>query len=192
MTAQVACVECGKPVSARLARRMKGLCLTCSNRETHHTIKDPFYLFYNSLIERVHNSADGFDGLSDAERLYWSVALLRNEINNGGFHQYFFNSSGSYYEYAEKGLVRLGALQTLDLLRQAKEIVFTGVPVPVDTEIRRDLIPVVEPDSPTPEWARKLDELDQRFYADADNLTPRLEAFAREHRLVSDQGDSSS
>jgi Domain of unknown function (DUF4375) len=192
MTAQVACVECGKPVSARIARRMKGLCLACLGRETTHTRKDPFYLFYNSLIERVHNSADGFGGLSEAEKLYWAVALLRNEINNGGFHQYFFNSSGSYYDYAEKGLVAVGAVQTLDLLRQAKETVFPTIPVPVDTEVRRNLLPVVEPDSPNPEWERKLDELDQRFYANSDNLTPRLEAFAHEQGLVSDQADRDS
>lgn len=94
MTAQVACVKCGKPVSARIARRTQGLCLACLGRETTHTRTDPFYLFYNSLIERVHNSVDGFAGLSEAEKIYWAVALLRNEINNGGFHQYFFNSSG--------------------------------------------------------------------------------------------------
>ena len=192
MTAQVACAKCGKPVSARIARRMKGLCLACLGRETTHTRKGPFYLFYNCLIERVHNSTEGFGGLSEAEKLYWAVALLRNEINNGGFHQYFFNSSGSYYDYAEKGLVAVGAVQTLDLLRRAKEIVFPTIPVPVDTEVRRNLLPVVEPDSPNPEWERKLDELDQRFYANSDNLTPRLEAFAREQGLVSDQADRDS
>jgi hypothetical protein len=89
MTAQVACAKCGKPVSARIARRMKGLCLACLGRETTHTRKGPFYLFYNCLIERVHNTADGFGGLSEAEKLYWAVALLRNEINNGGFTSTF-------------------------------------------------------------------------------------------------------
>jgi Domain of unknown function (DUF4375) len=146
---------------------------------------EPLLLVLQLFIERVHNAVAASTDSSDAEKLYWTVALLRNEVNNGGFHQYFFNSSGSYYEYGEKGLVTLGALQTLDLLRQAKEIVFPGVSVPADTEIRRNLLPVVEPDSPSPEWARKLDELDQRFYANADNLTPRLEAFARQQGLVS-------
>lgn len=62
----------------------------------------------------------------------------------------------------------------------------------MDTEVRRNPLPIVEPDSPNPEWARKLDELDHRFYANSDNLTPRLEAFAREQGLVSDQGDGDS
>ena len=65
--------------------------------------------------------------------------LLRNEVNNGGFHQYFVTSSGSYYGYAEKGLVAFGATQALDLLRRAKHILFPAISVPVDTETRRRL-----------------------------------------------------
>lgn len=187
MTDELTCAECGAPVSASIARRMKGLCVACKMK---HTRRNPFYLLYASLIERVHHSPEGFSGLSEAEKLYWAVALLRNEINNGGFDQYFFNSSGSYYDYAEKGLVTISAMETLALLREAKAIVFPNGPVPVDTEVRRNLLPVVEPDSPNPEWARKLDELDHRFYANRDNLTSRLEAFAREQGLVSEATDA--
>jgi uncharacterized protein DUF4375 len=147
---------------------------------------NPFYLLFDSLIKRVHDSADGFGNLSEPEKIYYSVALLRNEINNGGFHQYFFNSSGSYYDHAERGLLLLGSTQTLELLRQAKEIVFPTISVPVDTETRRDLLPALEPDAPTPEWFRRLDELDQQFYASPDDVTPRLKAYAREQRLVSE------
>jgi hypothetical protein len=66
------------------------------------------------------------------------------------------------------------------------------MPVPVDTEVRRNLLPIVQPDSPNPEWARKLDELDQCFYANSDNLNPRLETFAREQGLVSAQVEADS
>jgi len=148
------------------------------------TKTNAFYLLYNSLVQRVHDSPNGFGGLSDPEKLYYAVALLRNEVNNGGFDQYFFNSSGSYYNYAEKGLVAIGAMQTLELLRQAKDIVFPAIPVPEDTQTRRELLSTIESDTLNPEWSRKLDELDQRFYANSDNLTPRLEAFAREQGLI--------
>ncbi|HEV2732862.1 MAG TPA: DMP19 family protein [Terriglobales bacterium] len=149
-----------------------------------HTKTDPFYLLYNSLIERVHHSPGGFGGLSEPEKLYYAVALLRNEVYNGGFDQYFFNSSGSYYNHAEKGLLEIGAIQTLELLRQAKDIIFPAVSVPEDTQTRRELLSTIESDTPSPESSSKLDELDQRFYANSDNLTPRLEAFAREQGLI--------
>jgi len=161
-------------------------------RKMKHTKTNPFYLLYNSLIERVQRSPGGFGGLSEPEKLYYAVALLRNEVNNGGFDQYFFNSSGSYYNYAEEGLVAIGATHTLELLRQAKEIVFPAISVPQDTQTRRELLPAIEPDTPSPEWSRKLDELDQRFYANSDNLTPRLEAFAREQGLISAQRNADS
>src|SRR2546426_12399564 len=70
-------------------------------------------------------------------------------------------------------------MHTLELLREAKDILFTTMSAPVDTEMRRQLIPVAEPGAPTPEWADKLDKLDKRFYADSDNLTSRMKAFAR-------------
>jgi hypothetical protein len=140
---------------------------------------DAFCQLYNSLIERVHHSPDGFDGLSEAEKLYFALALFRNEVNNGGFQQYFFNSSGYYYEHAEKGLATLGAVQTLELLRKAK--VSRDIRSP-GYEARRNLIPIAQPGS---EWERKLEELDKAFYADSEGLTQRLKGFAREQGLVS-------
>ena len=148
----------------------------------------PLSVLYTKLIDRVHNSSGGFEGLSESEKVYYSVALLRNETNNGGFHQYFFNSSGSYYEYAEKGLVALGATQMLELLRRAKAILFPSVPVPVEIKKRREILPV--PGTTTSDWNHQIDELDKRFYAECDGLTPRLEAFARNEGLVSAEADS--
>ena len=184
MIDQVPCAQCGAPVSESSARRMNGLCISCKMKRTR---TDPFHVFYNSLIDRVQRSRGGFDMLSEPEKLYFTVMLLRNEVNNGGFHQYFINSFSSYYGYTEKGLVALGATHTLDLLRQAKDILFPTISVPVNTELRRRVIPIVEPGAPAPEWANKLDELDGRFYADSENLTSRLKAFAREQGFVSEQ-----
>src|SRR6266568_9187678 len=138
MIDQAPCAQSGAPVSASTARRMNGLCISCKMKRTRTA---PFHVFYNSLIDRVHHSRGGFDLLSEPAKLYFTVMLLRNEVNDGGFHQYFINSSGSYYDYAEKGLIALGATQTLELLRQAKDILFPMISVPVDTEVRRRIIP---------------------------------------------------
>jgi hypothetical protein len=118
---KVACLECGKPVSASLASRREGLCLRCSAK------RNPFFVLYSSLIERVCHSPGGFDTLSDAEKLYYALTLFQNEVNNGGFHQVFFNSSGSYYDLIENGLVRFNEPRTLELLHQAKHIVFPEI-----------------------------------------------------------------
>lgn len=181
LTEKVPCVECGKPVVVKFAQMKEGQCLQCSLK------RNPFYLLYDKLIKRVHGPAGSFDALSENEKLYYTLSLFRNEINNGGFHQFFFNSSGSYYDLVERGLEMMDEQASLQLLRKAKGIVFPAAPVPRDTETRRDLMPIADPDDAQPMWARRLDELDQRFYANPDTLTPKLKAFARERGLVQDE-----
>src|SRR5438309_8674082 len=62
------------------------------------------------------------------------------------FHQLLLpNSSGSYYNHAENGLIAVDAMHMLELLREAKDILFPTMSAPVDTEMRRQLIPVAEP-----------------------------------------------
>jgi hypothetical protein len=133
-------------------------------------------------MTRVHDSADGFAALSEAEKLFYAVSRFRNAINNDGFYDFFFNSSGSYYELIENALISLDEPQYLDLLYRAKEIVLPGIAVPSDWRRRREILPI--PGSPRPDWAKKMDELDRTFYSMPDTLTPKLQAFARQQGLV--------
>lgn len=167
----VPCVECGKPVLAKLASKRNGLCLRCRAK------RNPFFVLYSSLVEQVCHSSAGFQTLSDSAKAYYALTLFQDEVNNGGFHQFFFNSSGSYYDLIENGLATLDEPQMRELLHRAKEIVFAEMPVPVDMEVRRERMRECAPSV--------LDELDQRFYSMPDTLTPKLKAFARESGLVS-------
>ena len=167
---KVSCAECGKPVSVRQASKRDGLCLRCSAK------RNPFFVLYSSLIDRVCNVEAGFDLLSNPEKFYYALTLFQHEINNGGFHQFFFNSSGAYYDLIEEGLATLVELQTRELLRRAKAIIFLEMPVPVEKEMRRQLMRNCAPS--------RLDELDRIFYAQPDTLTPKLQAFAREQGLT--------
>lgn len=174
---KVPCAECGKPTSARLAGKRDGLCLQCRAK------RNPFFVLYSSLIDRAC-SPDGFRTLSEPEQAYYALTLFQNEVNNGGFHQFFFNSSGSYYDSIETGLVSFDEPQLLELLHQAKQIVFPDIDVPADIETRRKLLPYVDPASDRPQWATQLDHLDRRFYSTPDTLTAKLQTFARQRGLV--------
>jgi hypothetical protein len=167
-------------VDASLASLRGGLCLRCS------LAHNPFFVLSNSLIERVHHSPGGFNALSNAEKCYYAVTLLQDEVNNGGFHQFFFNSSGGYYELIENSLVAFNELKTLRLLNEAKQILFPDTAVPVDLETRRNLMPL-----PNPDLMNRLNELDERFYQSADTLSPKLQAFAREQGLIPSRGITS-
>jgi hypothetical protein len=86
----------------------------------------------------------------------------------------------------EEGLIALGAFQTLELLQEAKDVLFPSLPVPISiADGRQALSSYPEDNSPTPKWSEKLDDLDNRYWADSEGIALRLEAFARNHGLVS-------
>lgn len=195
MSDKLPCTKCGALILQATAARTDGLCVPCkggyrqsiedSKRRAAEEREDerahPFRGHWRSLVERVHNSPNGFDSLSEHEKLYYAVGVLQLEVYNGGFDQYFFNSSSSYYQYAERGLIALGATDTLDLLHQAKEMLFPGAPVSEETPTRRQAL---RSDAEGKQLNPKLDELDNRYWADPEKLDSRLRAFALEHGLV--------
>jgi hypothetical protein len=169
-------------VTETFAARAGGRCPHCQAKRSQ---TDPFYQLYLSLSSKVRASSDGFGSLSEAEALYFVVTLFQNEVYNGGFHQFFLNSSGSYCDLIERGLVTFDEPRVLQLLQCAKEIAFPGPDVPKDIVTRRKQIPYAEPGSPMPEWAQKLYDIDLQYNAIPDTLSPKLKAFAREKGLVS-------
>jgi hypothetical protein len=124
----------------------------------------------------------GFAGLSHPQKVYFAVGILEGEVYNGGFEQYFANDSGSYYAYAEEGLIAIGALQTVELLHAAKEMLFPDRSVPVDAMERGGALGKAYLSSST--WRTRLDDLDRRYWANSENIALRLEGFAHEHGLL--------
>jgi hypothetical protein len=51
--------------------------------------------------------------LSKEQRAYWEVNLLRNEVLNGGWHQYFVNSSGDGWKHCLDAVRSMG-LETVE------------------------------------------------------------------------------
>ncbi len=47
---------------------------------------DPFRELWKSLVHRVYHTDAGYQGLNEAERLYYSVGILDGEVYNGGMH----------------------------------------------------------------------------------------------------------
>jgi hypothetical protein len=127
----------------------------------------------------VHETPNGFESLSEVERQYFAVGLLDGEVYNGGFHQYFYNSSGDTYPEAIEGLETMGALQALELLRKAKQIVFGIAEPPKHTGPRRALLASVESTC-----EERLASLDRLFWKDPDSLSAKFERFAEERGLI--------
>jgi hypothetical protein len=147
----------------------------------------PAARFWRSLVHRVHETTEGFGGLTPAEQIYFAVCLLEGEVYNGGFNQYFYNSSADYYARAIDGLTELGAVQSLQLLRDAKGILFGSNPVPPTQSERSAAFPdLSDTHTAPPDWSERLDDLDRRFWEDPDGLRGRLDRFAAKHGLPVD------
>jgi len=66
---------------------------------------------YDKLIRDYWDvfEKNGWDSLTEAEKNIIALEMLDEEIDNGGFEQYFFNSSGDYWQNALNGLDAIGA-----------------------------------------------------------------------------------
>ena len=149
-------------------------------KERERELLDPSRWLWRDLVRRAYDPSAGFATFSLPEKQYFSVNLLQNEVWNGGFHQYFFNSSGSYYTHALAGLKNMGALRALALLEEAKQVVFRDDHVPEETRRRRMILVGTLSEA---SWSR-LGQLDDAYCKDPDGLELRIEEFAHRHQLI--------
>ena len=191
---KVPCSDCGVLILQETAERNGGLCLPCrsgtrsrieaskaaAKRERELDANDPTRIYWRKLVDMVFKAPDGLRSLSEVERQYWAVGCLSGEVYNGGFEQYFHNSSGSTYNDALKGLEAMGAQASLILLQKAKQVVFGFQAIPEDTGMRRSMLTPMGDES----HQRRLDELDKQFWADPDNLAELSQDFAVRHVLL--------
>jgi hypothetical protein len=197
MTERIACTECGVLILPTTARETGGVCMPCKGgyrkqiEEGRRRIEEerkrrdsPAGRFWRSLVHRVHETAEGFGGLTAAEQIYFAARVLEGEVYNGGFDQYFYNSAADYYARAVEGLIELGAAQSLTLLREAKSILFGSNPVPPTQTERIAVFPgMSDAHAAPPDWSERLDDVNRRFWEDPDRLGERLDRFAAKHGL---------
>ena len=110
----------------------------------------------------------GFAELQQNEQETIALFWLEAEVMNGGFDQYFWNSSGDLLPQACSGLQRLGMPITLGLVDQAITAFCVG-PYPVDRTQRHGELERAEATSPERYVAaieaatRGLQDLPERF-----------------------------
>jgi hypothetical protein len=98
------------------------------------------------------------------------VVELEDEVNNGGFHQFFNNSSGDNTFETIQALEIIGATMVADILRRAA-FKFPGNMPPRDRRQRLDLL-----------WANfprtdEFYELDKEFFAYPEDLSVLIAAY---------------
>jgi hypothetical protein len=187
MNEKIACTACGAMILPATAAANGGQCTPCrrgsranieegkrryAERKLARANPDPATKHWRWLVRQVSHSP-----VSAENWTYFAVCLLEGEVYNGGFHQYFNNSSGSYYADALRGLEEIGAEDCRRILLAAKQVVFGEHDVP-DTQAARfdylDLGPAQE---------KKLAELDRSFGDEAAKARHLVVQYARKHGL---------
>lgn len=107
---------------------------------------------------------DNMDNLTPAQKTFYYNQNLEREVNNGGFDQYFLNSSGDFAHETIGALRTIGADHTAEILQCAIDL-FPGKRVPRNREERISILEKIRPNA-SDEWA----QLDEMFFAYKDNL----------------------
>ena len=124
------------------------------------------------IIQKKCDYGQKMDKLTDGERIIYLIGDVEGEVNNGGFSQYFFNSSGKYANEAISALKTVGAEYTSSLLEQAMKIYKNGPTSESRNEPEEDL---------TEDQEEKLNELDNKFYEYKDNLSKLQIEYIKNH-----------
>ena len=123
--------------------------------------------FVVALTEHLDNKTqygDDMSVLSEAERIFYITQTLEMEVNNGGFSQFFYNSSGNFSNELVDAFTAIGAKTTADICQKAISVF--GRNIPVDREEREEMLDELEGD----EFDEILEECDNAFCDYEDNL----------------------
>jgi hypothetical protein len=73
-----------------------------------------------SLSSSEHTSfgREDFAGQSLAQKVFSALWDIESEVNNGGFSQYFYNSSAESASFVVEALGTIGAPETADICRR--------------------------------------------------------------------------
>ena len=125
--------------------------------------------FEEGLRRKV--SRTGQRALSQEERTILAVRALDREVNNGGYHQFFCNSSKRFAPEIVQSLSRIGCRRTAKITQRAINAL-RAAPLTV-ARIEAAMRKTNE------ERDRELERCDERFYRTPQGIPCRLYAFIK-------------
>jgi len=128
-----------------------------------------------SMSDKTSFGKVDFASQSLPQKVFSAIWAVESEVNNGGFSQYFVNSSAESAPFVAEALETIGAPDTASICRRAIAAAFpTGLPQSEEAirstsaEFSDDELAALEP-------------LDQEFFSYPHNLTSLLFAYVSEH-----------
>jgi Domain of unknown function (DUF4375) len=139
--------------------------------ETNNTI-----IAIDNYICKLCSYSDTLDQLTEPQKNFYFNQNLEREVNNGGFNQYFYNSSGDFAHETIISLRAIGANKTANILQEAIDQ-FPNSTVPKDRAKRQEVLEQIE------ETANEMwEQLDQAFYKYEDDLNELTLQYIKQNR----------
>ena len=126
--------------------------------------KDDLSLF-EYIFEKLNKKSDyGSDpsSLNDKEKVFMSMALLAQEVNNGGFDQYFLNLGGKYNDILVSSAEAIKAYDIAEICKKA-------LAVYAEHSEQEGII-------------EELSEYDDAFYKSKDPISELCAKYAKENK----------
>ena len=117
----------------------------------------------------------GQDGLTEEERVVLAIEALEREVNNGGYAQFFINTSCEYAPMIVDALNRIGCRETAKLTQEVIDVLGIEAPITVeaiDHEMQKE----------NGERDQKLFECDDQYYQTAGDLAGPLLEFIKSNK----------
>lgn len=122
----------------------------------------------------------GFDAMTKPQQFCFAVELYRDEVNNGGHRQYFYNDDSDLYQVALEGMRAIGADTQATILSDAALAFAPDKPAPTETERRHQM------EALGTDMDAKFQTADSRFYKLEEEPGRRLNVlltmYALKHR----------
>jgi hypothetical protein len=109
------------------------------------------------------------------QKVFSSIWAVESEVNNGGFSQYFLNTSGETAGFVAEALNTIGAPRTADICRRAVSAAFPAGLPPNPEAIKLAAADFSEETEDT------LEALDNEFFEYPHDLTDLLFAYVSKH-----------
>lgn len=140
------------------------------------TDANDFVIAMKEHLDEKTRYGDDMSGLTAPERIFYITQSLEMKISNGGFSQFFYNSSGDFSNELVDAFTAIGATKTAAICRRA--ITAFGRDIPVDRDEREEMLDELESD----EIDEILEECDDAFYDYEDDLDELDHRFIMNNR----------
>lgn len=124
------------------------------------------------IIGKKIPEKDDFSNLNNFEKTFIYIDVLEHNVTNGGFIQFFFNSSGQFAHEVSQAYIDIKAKNTVEILTEAIQK-FPEIPVPKNLRVRQEIL--MEKESNIDLW----DVLDEEFDKYEDDIVQLTLAYVR-------------